>query len=264
MKLSTRAVLQYLLPFGLVRAWQLGSRLRELGLPGRRARRLSVDPDTPRLLSRAGLDLLPPGSLCDGMRIVDAGANRGDWTADLLRLCRPEAIACVEPHPDLAAGLRRRFASERVVTILENALGASAAQAQLQVAPNPLLHSLRIPHRDMAARFPEDFRVAASVSVAVRPLDDLVHDWPYVSLLKVDIQGGEREALAGASRTLRKCAAVMIEVNFVPHYEGEAGFAEVDEILRSGGLTLANYSVPRGRHAHEVLYADFVYARARA
>ena len=55
-------------------------------------------------------------------------------------------------------------------------------------------------------------------------------------LLKLDTQGSEAEILAHASETLKYCLIVQTEVEFVPLYEDQPLFAEVDQCLRSHGF----------------------------
>lgn len=252
--------LRYLLPFGLLRAIQVADQLRDLGIPIGRAWRLALNPATAARLSGANLDLVPSGGLKDGITVIDAGANSGDWARELLRFCAPRMLVCVEPHPDLAQGLRRRFGDRPGVRIVEAALGRAAGKAELRVAANPRLHSLRMPDKAMTELFPEHFKVESATQVAVRTLDEIADGFPAIGLLKVDVQGSERELLAGAADTLRKTDYVIIEANFVSHYEGEAGFFELDSLMRDHGFALGNYSKPKGGQA-QALYADFLYAR---
>jgi FkbM family methyltransferase len=232
----------------------------DLGLPSGRAWRLALDPSSAARLSRTNLDLLPRGGLKDGATVIDAGANNGDWAGELLRFCAAGMLVCVEPHPELAQGLRRRFADRSVVRIVEAALGRATAMAELHVAANPQLHSLRLPGKGMTELFPEHFKVESATQVAVRTLDEIAREIPAIGLLKIDVQGSERELLAGAADTLRKTDHVILEANFVPHYEGEAGFFELDALMRGHGFELSNYSKPKGGR-QQALFADFLYFR---
>ena len=77
-------------------------------------------------------------------------------------------------------------------------------------------------------------------------LDRLLVDLPEVSLLKIDVQGYEKSVLAGAKQTLAKTKFILIELNFMPQYDGGSWFGDVHEILtRDFGFFLANASAPQ-------------------
>ncbi|PTX04128.1 FkbM family methyltransferase [Pararhodobacter aggregans] len=77
-------------------------------------------------------------------------------------------------------------------------------------------------------------------------LDDLPGLAP-VDLLKIDIQGGELDALKGGEATLAQTGVVIIEQRFFPLYQGEPLFAEVDLELRRQGFRLHKFLQPTAR-----------------
>lgn len=253
---------RHLLPFGLVRASQVRSDLIRLGLPSSRATGLALRPSTPAKLRHHNLDLLPDGTLASPASIIDIGTNQGDWTAAVLSLCRPENILCAEPDPKLAAKLRARFSQQAFVEICETAVGEKEGSAELNLMENPVLNSLRVPTEGMTGIFPA-FRVKETVRVKVTPLDMLTGKLGRITLLKIDAQGFEREILAGAAATLARTECVLLEVNFQPHYEGEAGFVELDALMQQHGFCIGNYSKPLGGQ-RQALLADFLYVRKKS
>lgn len=66
-------------------------------------------------------------------------------------------------------------------------------------------------------------------------------------LLKLDTQGSEAEILAHAGETLKRCLIVQTEVEFVPLYEQQPLFAEVDQVLRRNGFMFHRFLGISGR-----------------
>lgn len=145
------------------------------------------------------LERLGPGL----KRVIDGGANRGDWAAWLLERNRTLEIVCVEPHPKLANSLEQRLADTRV-RVVRAALGTEDGQAELHVFDDAFSegHSL---HRRNSIE--TSFGVKAqsrSINVSVFNLDRILKEvgWDRACYLKLDVEGHEPEALKGASAAL--------------------------------------------------------------
>jgi FkbM family methyltransferase len=249
--------IRHFLPFGLVRASQLASEFARLGL----ARSHALRRQAGWRLQSLNLNLLPTEALAGPpATVVDVGANTGDWSAGLLNFYTPDRLICVEPDPKLAAGLRDRFAARSTVQVVERAVGSTPGTAELKMMEDSVCNSLRQPTELMKGIYPSPFRVIETVQVEVQTLDALLADVPRVKLLKIDVQGFEREVLEGAAAVLRRTDFVLMEVNFKPHYDGEAGFLELDTIMQRRGFAIGNYSAPKGGK-REALYADVLYLR---
>lgn len=92
-------------------------------------------------------------------------------------------------------------------------------------------------------------------------------------LLKLDVQGGELDVLLGAGALLDGTVAVVTEVEFVPLYEGQPLFADVDTLLRARGFEFVGFN-DFGINAYEagrfgtipgcMTWADAVYVRGEA
>jgi FkbM family methyltransferase len=110
-------------------------------------------------------------------------------------------------------------------------------------------------------------------TVETRRLDDLP-GIPPVDFLKMDAQGAELMVMQHGTRTLAGCVAVQLEVSFVPLYEGQPCFGEVDVWMRAQGYAphcfahLKKWSIaPTIRDGNfripfnQLLEADVVYVR---
>jgi FkbM family methyltransferase len=115
--------------------------------------------------------------------------------------------------------------------------------------------------------------VHATETVQTTRLDD-VAGLPDLDFLKMDIQGGELMALEHGQARLAHCAMIHLEVSFVPLYEGQPGFGEIDVWMRAHGFIAHRFTdvkcwsvSPITRNSdirspfNQLLEADVVYAR---
>jgi FkbM family methyltransferase len=81
-----------------------------------------------------------------------------------------------------------------------------------------------------------DIEYVKTVKVHSIVLEDVLSDLKSVTLLNLDIQGAELQALRGAGRALEKVKAIYTEVNFEEVYKDCALIAELDAYLREFGF----------------------------
>jgi Methyltransferase FkbM domain len=82
-------------------------------------------------------------------------------------------------------------------------------------------------------------RTLAPITVPIGRLDSMLAVTPLQPpvLLKLDLQGYELTALLGATRTLRQCAHVLVEVEFTG--DGPAAFEAVWRRLEASGFAFS-------------------------
>ena len=250
-----------IIPFGFVKIWRCFKQLRLLGLPVSRAWRAAFDPKMPVRLKRSRLDLLMPGALTDGLVAVDVGANAGDWSEDLLSLVSPGQLLVIEPDPRLQAGLADRFGDHRGIEVIPVAVGEQSGTLPFKQMENSAMNSFLSPTAETVSIYGPTAVAQTVVQVPVKNLDTLTDALPKIDLLKIDVQGYEKEVLRGAARMLRRTTHVLLEVNFFSHYDGEMTFAELDETMRQAGFALFNLSPPCRGNDGRVLWADALYGR---
>jgi len=142
-------------------------------------------------------------------RIVDVGANTGFYS--FLALCAHEANSVVgfEPDPKVLAILRKNIeinAVSRRITINPIALSDRVGEAKLYI---PLQdHGLVESSSSLESGFKAEH--SAEVSVPVDLLDNLTVDSPPITLIKVDVEGHEKNMIKGAEATLAKHRPILV------------------------------------------------------
>jgi FkbM family methyltransferase len=240
-----KRLLKFILPNGVVELVRNRRKLRNIG------RRLSPFEwlGTDRLALEAdicGLTLFPPGHARQLRHVVDVGANIGQWSGMLLDCITPERLVIIEPLPNAFATLQKRFGGNRRVQLHNVAIGERESVEKLKITRDTTGASLLQPREEMRAVIGSNWAITSEVDVKMTTLDRLLTDLPEVSLLKIDVQGYERSVLAGAKQTLARTRFVLIELNFMPQYDGGSWLGEVHQILsRDLGFFLANATAPQ-------------------
>lgn len=239
-----RKLLKYSLPFGAVEIMRNRRRLRELGrdLP------LSDLWRSEWLVHEAeisGLALFPPGHWPGLRYVVDVGANVGQWANALLDLISPEKLIMIEPGPASFARLREQFGNQPNVELHNVAVGETNGVTTLRVTRDSTGASVLPPRVEMRDLIGSNWAVEAEVECPMRTLDSLLAGLPEISLLKIDVQGYEKEALSGAAQILGKTKFLLIELNYMPQYVGGSWFAEIHELLTGKyGFVLVDATKP--------------------
>lgn len=160
--------------------------------------------------------------------VVDVGANVGEFTAAVLERRPAATVFAFEANPALCAGLRERFAGQRVS--VHGALGAERGELELHTHPdNPELGSfyLRpwVPEVQMCDH--EHVEVSALDSFAIER----------VELLKIDAEGHEPEVIAGAAETLARTCVVLFEwISGASRYRESSELRRAVELLGHAGF----------------------------
>lgn len=161
---------------------------------GLRDRRSAGRPlDYEALLRRFYLGFLKPGDTA-----IDVGAFKGTHTLPIANAIRGPgaALHALEANPAMAAALRPRLATHdyAFVTLHEVAAGAEDGEAGFVVAlDSPGYSGLQQREYDQPNMRTE------RITVRRVRLDSLLPDLPALAFIKLDIEGGEFDALRGAA-----------------------------------------------------------------
>lgn len=186
----------------------------------------------------ASLEHLEAIRLCAANTLIDAGANKGQFSL-AFRKIRPTArILAFEPLQSEADVYDRIFGDDFRTTLTRVALGANSGTARFHVADRADSSSLLEPGSGQARAF--GVFEAGETSVEVKRLDECVNmahlDHPI--LLKVDVQGAELFVFDGCA-SLSEVDFIYVELSFVELYDRQPLFQEVCEYLTDRGFALA-------------------------
>jgi FkbM family methyltransferase len=163
-----------------------GMKLRIHSPPDHIAKKLILGRDYEAEVTAALESLVGEGDV-----VMDVGANLGYHTVALSRLVGPDGhVVAVEPDPDNLRLLREnlRLNGCENVTVVACALGAAASTAKLSICPHNRGYQGLV---DLA-------RSRTFIEVRVRRADEVL-ERRQPSLVKIDVEGGEPQVLAGFS-----------------------------------------------------------------
>lgn len=167
---------------------------------------------------------------------LDVGANLGWYSLSLADAKGVDGVLALEPEPhnhDLLHENVRLNALESRVRIVNCAVGREEGTATMHLyrGSNRGRHSIATDH---------DGRGSGRIEVPVHRLDDVVSEsgldgMPIVAI-KMDVEGYESEAIAGAAETLRRTAVLAIEINPPLCRGGAPANAAMLEAIEEAGL----------------------------
>lgn len=208
--------------------------------------------------------------------VVDVGANPfegGNPPYQHMvnaKLCN---LTGFEPQEKAFEELKKNETSHR--RYLPYAVG-DGSEATLNICVSSGLTSTLTPNQNVLKNFgvlSEWAKVIEKIPLKTKTLDS-IDELKFIDFLTIDIQGGELKALQHGIHKLKNCVAIHIEVPFIPIYEGQPCFGEIDTELRQQGfiphffsnlkrwvvspfLVNNNPTIP----LNQTLEADIVYVR---
>lgn len=143
-------------------------------------------------------------SLLPGELVVDVGAHVGVYCLTMARAVGPTGrVVAFEPNPPAAEALRRHIAlnhAQKWVEVRQAALGSARGTA--------MLHTQEGAAAPGSSLYPQS-STSHRVEVEVATLDDLFPD-DEPRLIKLDVEGFERQVLMGGKRLLARASGLVI------------------------------------------------------
>lgn len=253
-----------LVPLGLLRTieWKARFGTSGLNLGSTSAWRVATSKIYRDALVNSRIEQLPRALRTDLSFVVDIGANTGQWLSALQRLLSIKRAEVFEPNPEAFQLLRLNLGNRPEIHLHQVALGACQQVSTLHVTRTSSLSSLLQPAEILDEQYtPNNASVVREIQVPVTTLDTvLAEDDSVIDLLKIDVQGFERPVLLGGAKALRRTRALLIEMNFVSHYEGDDTFASLTNLLTHElGFEFWDMSLPHRGTNGRALWSDAVF-----
>jgi len=172
-------------------------------------------------------------------QVVDIGANPLDEApvySPLIEagLC---AVTAFEPQTETM-----RTIDNPLVRILPDAVGDGTQQIFRKCQHSGWSSTLAPSAKTISvfSQFQDNSRILSEHAMETRRLDD-IEEVQSIDLLKIDIQGGELSVFSNARRKLARAVFVDTEVSYMPLYEDQPSFGDVDIELRRQGFVIHRF-----------------------
>ncbi len=175
--------------------------------------------------------------------VLDVGANLGQYAQSLRANGYRGRIVSFEPVPHIAEVLERRAARDPDWQVLRYALGDCDEKAEIHVGVGQGRLSSLLPATEFGRSWNPRIDAGRTVLIEVRRLDGLFDEVvagvanPRV-FLKLDTQGFDLKAFAGAGHRTAELTGMQSEVSQVPLYQGMPHLTDQLAIYEAAGFGL--------------------------
>jgi FkbM family methyltransferase len=219
--------------------------------------------------NRFGLPISLAEALNKGkpITLIDVGASAGHFTAATREYCGIKKCLMIEPLPERMEELRARFLGNEFF-FADAAASSSTGTADMDILNFDETSSLLDIRRDFpGVAEAVDIGVRDKIEVRVAPLDELCREFGIrddVDLLKIDVQGFEREVVLGATETLQRTRLIWIELNLQELYLGCSTIEGMIRLLSERGFLLRALENGFASSRGELLQVDALFSRPLA
>lgn len=179
--------------------------------------------------------------------IFDIGANYGDTVENYLALYPESIIHAFEPSPEVFGSLTTRYLSNKNVNCYSFAIAEENKKSTFYTNSNPDTNSLLKPQKIGLNSDKQTANIGVieveSISIDLFCISKNINE---IDILKMDIQGGELQALKGAKNLLqnKRIKLIYAETYFKKQYENQPLFHDISLYLSQNGYYLQDVYNP--------------------
>lgn len=151
--------------------------------------------------------------------VIDVGANTGQYAKALRTSGYIGQIVSLEPLPDAFNELKESRRADPAWQGIQAAAGPAMGKAAINVSADTVCSSLLQPSEQLTRVMPSA-RTVATLDIDQVRIDDLELPVHKRAALKLDVQGFEKQAMAGATEMLKKISILEVELAIDAAYDG--------------------------------------------
>ncbi len=194
--------------------------------------------------------------------IIDVGANSGQYAQQNFGLGFKGKILSFEPVQDVFKTLYKNAEKKNNWNVFNFGLGDADGDFEINISENTFSSSIFDINASHLIGAPKSKYITKEM-IKIRTLDNIFDEVIRENenvLLKIDVQGFEKNVLEGAITSLSKIKGIQIEMSIEELYIGEMLFLDMINYLKNLGFNL--YSLENGFHnpnSGKLLQVDGVF-----
>lgn len=198
-------------------------------------------------------------------KIIDVGANSGQYASQTFKLGFKGEIISFEPLKSVYKKLHNKVKNKQNWTSFNFGLAEKFQEIEINVSKNTFSSSI-LQLKDNLVESEPASKYISKEKITTKKLDDIfneLYEKEDIVLLKIDVQGYEKNVLDGAKESLSKIKGIQIEMSIEELYEGELLFSEMKQYLNELGYSL--YSLENGfydERTGKLLQVDGIFFRS--
>ena len=147
-----------------------------------------------------------------------------------------------EPDKRSRELLKKELYKTKTFKILPYAIGKSNKETDFYLTKKEEVSSTYKPNINFLNKFPksERFNIEKKIKMKIKKLDEIEIESP--DFLKLDIQGGELNALVGAKKTLNDILGIEVEIEFLSLYTNQPLFGDVLKWLSENDFEFMDFT----------------------
>jgi len=194
--------------------------------------------------------------------IIDVGANQGQFALACSYFYKEAKIYSFEPVPETVNFIKANTKHLKNIEVFEMALGST--EGSIDFYKNDYSHaSSALPVSKLQLESHPQTSQTEIIKVPVKRLDDIAETIVLKGkiLLKLDVQGFEKEVLLGATSFIQKVDYILFEASFVSMYDGEPLFEEMHNFISELGFEINSPLAFLQNNELQILQMDMLYRR---
>jgi len=200
----------------------------------------------------------------ENLIVYDIGAAKGHVSQCLAKLKNVQGIYAFEPIPEVFRELEMQVRDISKIHCYNIALGNSSGSCLINISKNSDSSSL-LPMTNLHIDQFSGTEITHQVEINVACLDNFIlkHQLPQPNLIKIDVQGFEKNVIEGGCETLRKANYCVLEMSFKPLYEGSPLFDDIYRIMTNMGFNLIGLSNPLIGKSGNCMQVDGIFENTK-